>query len=529
MPFPRLAPARRVPSLVSFLPLLLLLLALSACGGGDGGTGSDPIVRVTLAGPLSVAVHETIDLTATAITRSGSTGAGSTTVWSSDRPAVAEVSVIGEVTGRSEGTATISCTIDGVTGTRTVTVTRAAVASVRLAPDTAMMIVGSTRAFTVTPRDVTGQAISGTFTMTTASTDASVAELAQGANQWMMQAKKPGTALVMVTIEGKSDTATVTVVPVPVASVTISPASALMDVGERATFTATLRDSAGAELTGRSVNWSSLDGAVAIPVGQGLVEATAPGQARIVARSEGKADTAFVTVLSPMAARVEINPAFTAVGTGELAVLQARALTPRGVVIPSPAVEWSTPSAGATVSAGGTLSAPVAGVYRAVARVDAATDTALVAVLGARTLLGTARPAVLSTATAAELRPGEAVTVSVTLHTSRVSAIGDVATASWELTYDPAVIALDSVSTAALNPTVDTSTPGVVRFSMRSSTPWGSSQLSLALVHFRVAAGAPVGAQRRFGLVFPTPPVNLSGVPYELPLTYGGKVRVIAP
>ncbi len=84
--------------------------------------------------------------------------------------------------------------------------------------------------------------------------------------------------------------------PVPVASVTVSPATASVTVGQTVQLTATPRDAAGNPLSGRAVAWVSSATRVATVSGSGLVAGVAAGTATITASSEGQSGTAAVTV-----------------------------------------------------------------------------------------------------------------------------------------------------------------------------------------------------------------------------------------
>jgi len=101
-----------------------VLLTLS-CGGSDGPTGPDPneVTTVTVApGTLSLDIGETGQLSAQALNSEG--GAVSTTVtWSSSATGVATVSSSGQVSAVAEGSAAITASADGQSGTATVTVT----------------------------------------------------------------------------------------------------------------------------------------------------------------------------------------------------------------------------------------------------------------------------------------------------------------------------------------------------------------------------------------------------------------------
>ena len=82
----------------------------------------------------------------------------------------------------------------------------------------------------------------------------------------------------------------------PVATVTVSPGSLTLAVGQTGQLTATVRDGAGTVLTGRPITWTTNAGGVATVNGSGLVQALGAGTATITATSEGKTGTATVQV-----------------------------------------------------------------------------------------------------------------------------------------------------------------------------------------------------------------------------------------
>ncbi len=95
--------------------------------------------------------------------------------------------------------------------------------------------------------------------------------------------------------------------PVPVAHVTISPANATVFVDSTVQYSVSVRDSAGSELLGRGVDWSTSDPGVAGVDETGLVLGMAPGQALIRAEVDGVSDSAEVTVMASVA-RVTVSP-----------------------------------------------------------------------------------------------------------------------------------------------------------------------------------------------------------------------------
>ncbi len=83
-----------------------------------------------------------------------------------------------------------------------------------------------------------------------------------------------------------------------VASVTVAPSEASVEVGNTAQFTATLRDADGGILTGREITWSLSSDAVATVSSTGLVTGVASGSATVTATSEGRSGTAALSVQS---------------------------------------------------------------------------------------------------------------------------------------------------------------------------------------------------------------------------------------
>ncbi len=86
--------------------------------------------------------------------------------------------------------------------------------------------------------------------------------------------------------------------PTAVASVIITPAGGNVDTGDSLHLSAVTRNAAGIDLSGKTITWSTLDATLVTVSGTGVVRGRWPGQARVVAASEGKADTAFITIIA---------------------------------------------------------------------------------------------------------------------------------------------------------------------------------------------------------------------------------------
>jgi len=258
------------------------------------------VKTVTVSPPTAtVALGQTVQLTATLRDASGNVLTGRTVTWSSSNLAVATVSASGLVTaGAVASQATITATSEGQSGTATVTVvSNAPVASVTVTPATASVAVGQTVRLTATLRDANGNVLSGRTVLWTS--DNAVAATVDG--NGLVSGVSAGPAVITATSEGKSGAATVTVVA-PVASVTVTPATASVAVGQTVQLTATLRDANGNVLSGRTVLWTSDNAVVATVDGTGLVSGVSAGPAVITATSEGKSGSASVTVTAPSGA-----------------------------------------------------------------------------------------------------------------------------------------------------------------------------------------------------------------------------------
>jgi uncharacterized protein YjdB len=161
-------------------------------------------------------------LVATAKDANGTSLGGRTVTWSSDNMAAATVSASGLVTGLASGSAHITATCEGKSGSSSLTVRVASVASLAVSPASASVAVGATTPLTATPRDASGNALTGR-TITWASDNTAAATVNSSG---VVSGVAAGTAHVTATCESQSGSSTITVTLVPVASVSVTPATA---------------------------------------------------------------------------------------------------------------------------------------------------------------------------------------------------------------------------------------------------------------------------------------------------------------
>jgi len=256
-----------------------------------GGRKVLTTVAVTPGAVTLASLGQTQPLSARALDQKGNPMEGKVIRWSSNNPAVT-VSQTGVVTAARDGSATISATSEGVTGTTMVTVARTA-ASVLVTPATATLAaIGATQAFTATAKDANNNQLMGpAFTWT--SSDARVATVDASGN---VTAVSNGTARITAATGGRNGSVTVTVAQAT-ASVGVTPAtSQLSAAGATSQLSAQAMDANGRPIMGKTFTWTSDATGVATVSATGLVTGVANGAAHVMATADGKSGNATVTV-----------------------------------------------------------------------------------------------------------------------------------------------------------------------------------------------------------------------------------------
>src|SRR5437870_3157606 len=189
-------------------------VTMTATSEGQSGTASitvagAPVASVTVTPPsASVPAGQTVQLTATLKDANGNVLTGRTVTWASNNTTVATVNSNGLVTTKVAGSATITATSEGQSGTAAITVTPVPVASVTVTPATAGVAVGSTVQLTATPKDANGNPLTGRV-VTWQSSNNAIASVDGRRLRRGLAAGRPGT--ITATSEGQSGTAAVTV------------------------------------------------------------------------------------------------------------------------------------------------------------------------------------------------------------------------------------------------------------------------------------------------------------------------------
>jgi uncharacterized protein YjdB len=251
------------------------------------------------------------------------------------------------------GQATITAASEGKSGSTELTVSAVPVASVEVAPSEAEIAVGAAVQLTATAKDA-GDAVLPDRPAAWTSSDPAVAQVNATGRVTGVVA---GTAAITATIEGKTASASISVVQQAVATVEVSPNPASVAVQQNLQLTATLKAADGTELTGRTVVWETSNQGVATVNQNGRVSGVAPGSATITARSEGKSGNTALTVTQTQApvATVEISPSsLIRVPVGGTQQYTATLKAADGTVLTGRAISWSSSNQTvATINASG--------------------------------------------------------------------------------------------------------------------------------------------------------------------------------
>ncbi|HEY6061085.1 MAG TPA: Ig-like domain-containing protein [Gemmatimonadales bacterium] len=150
-------------------------------------------------------------LTATARDAQGLEVVGQPVAWSSSNPSVVPVSPTGLVTAVAQGTGTISATVQGQSGRApfVVTATLVPVASVTVTPESGTVLVAGVLPLKAEVGDANGLATHRLVTWS--SSNPAVATVTGAGESGLVTGVSEGTTRIAATVEGKSDTAIVTV------------------------------------------------------------------------------------------------------------------------------------------------------------------------------------------------------------------------------------------------------------------------------------------------------------------------------
>jgi uncharacterized protein YjdB/PKD repeat protein len=355
-------------------------VTITATSEGVNGTAAITVTPIPVAtvevtpSPAVVAIGNPQQFTATLKDANGNVLSGRTVTWGSSNENIATVDANGLVTGvATGGPVTITATSEGKSGTATMIVSPFPVATVDVTPAAPSIVVGTTVQLTATPKDADGNPLSGRIVVWTTS-NANIATVS--ATGLVTGVSVGGPVTITATSEDKSGTASVTVTPVPIASITVTPPSATIALGATVQLTASAKDAAGNPLTGRAMTWATGNAATATVDANGLVTGRAGGgPVTISATAEGVTGTSAITVVAfvPVAS-VDVTPAAATILASGSVQLTATPRDATGNALTGRVVTWSSSAPGvAAVNSSGL----VAGLAVGLANISATSEGVL--------------------------------------------------------------------------------------------------------------------------------------------------------
>lgn len=240
---------------------------ISAASNGKTGILSMNVGAITTQAPATITVladlnnPDTLSLGDVVQAQATLRNAGGTvittvapTTWSTSNATVATVNSIGIVSAVSLGTATITATNNGTTGSVGVTVIPPPVKTITISVGSASLITGRTTQATAVLRDTLGNVLTGRQLAWSHVTPA-VAQV--NSVTGVVTAIGPGSGAIVATSEGRTSTVLIAVTQPPIASITLSNAVPTLLLGQTTQLTALILDVNGNAVPNALVAWSS--------------------------------------------------------------------------------------------------------------------------------------------------------------------------------------------------------------------------------------------------------------------------------
>ncbi|MBF0557905.1 MAG: Ig-like domain-containing protein [Nitrospirae bacterium] len=339
---------------------------ISATSGSIAGSTTLTVSRATLVSIAVTPANPTIakggteQFTATGTYSDGSTQIITSSVtWSSSATSVATIAgTNGLASSVATGTTIISAISGSISGTTTLTVTPATLASITITPANPSIASGTIKQFSATGNYTDDSTKDLTASVTWSSSAATVATISNvPGSSGLATSTSAGTTIISATLGNVSGTTTLTVTQPTLVSIAVSPANPSIGVASTKQFTATgtYSDGSTQNLT-TSVTWTSALTSVAtvsnVSGSNGLATSVAAGTTTISATSGIISGTATLTVTAATLSFISVTPTSPSIVLGTTQQFTATGTNTDGSVQNLTAsVSWSSSSASvATIS-----------------------------------------------------------------------------------------------------------------------------------------------------------------------------------
>jgi uncharacterized protein YjdB len=372
--------------------ILIVCLGFSGCGSGgsksnsqsSGGTKTLVSIAVTGANSAtSVAAGATLQLTAEGNYSDGTVAnITSQVTWETSNSALAKANASGLLTTYQPGSVTVSAVQGSITGTMAISVSQAALSSIRVL-GAVSLAAGSSEQLSAQGNytDNTSQAI--TSQVTWQSSDTTVASVS---NTGLVTSIKAGTVTVTASMNSVSGNASVTVTSSVLTAINVgTPSPSLASGGtEQLTATGVYSDNSTQSLT-TQVMWSTSDPTVASVNGTGFLTTLKAGTVTVTATLSSVSGTGTVVVNGPTLSSITITPAVFSIASGQSKQLSAVGVYSDGTSqdVTSHATWNALSTAYATVSSSGLVTGVSAGSSTITASIGSTTGSATATVSAA--------------------------------------------------------------------------------------------------------------------------------------------------
>jgi trimeric autotransporter adhesin len=316
----------QISSALVFVAVIAVVMA--GCGGGGSSSSKAPVPAVLQSiqitpGAASIASGVAQQFKATGLySDNSSKDLTNSATWSSSNTGTASISSAGMAVAKAQGSATITASYSGVTGSTTLTVNAAALAALLVTPASASLPIGTTVQLSANGTFTDGSTKDMTASVQWTSANPSAVVINANSTSGLAMAMALGAATVTAASGNISSSASVTATSAIVQSIAITPLTISIAQGTTTQFTAigTFSDGSTQNITG-AVQWSSGNLAVAginVNGAPGLALGVAAGNTAITATSGGVFSNATVTVTNATATSIAVTPASPSVPLGTL-------------------------------------------------------------------------------------------------------------------------------------------------------------------------------------------------------------------
>lgn len=345
---------------LKFIAILVsfVLIGCSSSNPGNNPGGGDISVISVRPSQTSVKVGAQVSFSASAVDASGGRLSIDLFSWSSSNAEIAVVDADGVVTGAAPGEVQITATHEGFSGWAVLLVTEVEIVRIEIFPLLADgeagtdIFAGEERQFTSKVFDADGVQVALSSPLWSSSDESMAVITAQG----LLTGISPGVVVITASIGDITASRQVTVKSLPVASIEIFPAGPLIDVGGARQFGARVLDTAGAQVNGLDLVWSSSNLEVASISSTGLAIGLSGGDVVITAAfGETLSNPVTLRVVSSLStgilASISLSPGAGSLNIGDTLLLVALPLDLDGVQLDAAGVEFSWSSSGEDIAA----------------------------------------------------------------------------------------------------------------------------------------------------------------------------------